>query len=47
MRVLLSTYPSRAKVSPMVRFAVQLGTLGASEKFDGAPATGLMPSEVW
>ena len=39
MRVLWSTYSSRANVSPMVRLAVQLGTLGAAARQCDLPVT--------
>jgi UDP:flavonoid glycosyltransferase YjiC (YdhE family) len=46
MRVLLSTYGSRADVEPMVGLAVQLRALGA-EGCDAPVATGVTPAGVW
>jgi hypothetical protein len=46
MRVLLSTYRSRADVEPMVGLAVQLRALGA-KGCDALVATGVMPAGVW
>jgi hypothetical protein len=46
MRVLLSTYGSRADVEPMVGLAVQLRALGA-DGCDALVATGVTPAGVW
>ena len=46
MRVLLSTYGSRADAELMVGLAVQSRALGA-EGCDALVATGVMPAGVW
>jgi hypothetical protein len=46
VRVLLSTYGSRADAEPMVGLAVQSRALGA-EECDALVATGAMPTGVW
>jgi hypothetical protein len=44
MRVLLTTYGSRADVEPMVGLALQLE---AAEECDAPVATGVMPTGGW
>ena len=46
MRVVLSTYGSRADVEPMVGLGVQLRALG-TEGCDALAATGVTPAGVW
>ena len=46
MRVLLTTYGSRADVDPMVGLAVRLRALGA-EGLIALAAGGMVPAGVW